>query len=432
MAKLAVLADDFTGALDTGVQFAKVGVATLVTATPSPIQQKTVMECEVLVLNLETRHLSAELAGRWVADSMAMLKAAGVEYFYKKTDSALRGNIGAELEAMCTGEAIFFIPAFPKAGRTTVDGRHYCDGLPISSSVFGKDPFNPVLHDSIADIIAASSPIDVLTVSQRELPLFTKPRGGGRIVVFDAADDEGMRRIAEKLSALGTPRLLAGCAGMAEYMPEMMGLERKPLPSVSFNVGGLTVVSGSLNEMTLEQVEYGRANGFSTVDLTPEQKLCADITKSGLYRQIADKIREMRGSGVRLILQASSGAEDLRRTNALARSMHLSADDTRERVAANMGRLTAMLLEDYQCGTLAVFGGDTLISALRTIGCDGIKPVCEIESGVVLSSLSRNGGEMSLITKSGGFGNKDIIVRIEQFINNCFNKYKEGKGEAYA
>lgn len=432
MVKLAILADDFTGALDTGVQFAKVGITTLVTTTFPPILQEAAMKSEVLVLDLETRHLTAGEAGKRVAVCMALLKSAGIEYFYKKTDSAMRGNIGAELEAMCDGETLFFAPAFPKAGRTTIGGRHYCDGVPISKSVFGKDPFNPVAYDFIADIIATHSQMEVVTVSQTDLSFLAKPHNGGRILVFDAASDEEMRRVAEKLKGLGAPRLMAGCAGMAEYLPEMIGLEKKNVDRVSFSQNGLTVVSGSLNEMTLEQVEYAQAHDFSVLELTPEQKLCADITKSGLYEQLAEKVKAMRGSGIRLILQASSGTENLRRTDELARGMNLSAGDTRERVASNMGRLAAMLLENGWSGTLAVFGGDTLISAMRAIGCDGIRPVCEVESGVVLSSLPLNGADISLITKSGGFGNKDIIVRIEQFINDCFEEYKEGEGTVYA
>ena len=54
MIRLLVLADDFTGALDTGVQFSKAGVSTFVsTNTRFPSGE----QMEVLVLDLETRHL---------------------------------------------------------------------------------------------------------------------------------------------------------------------------------------------------------------------------------------------------------------------------------------------------------------------------------------------------------------------------------------
>lgn len=433
MAKLAVLADDFTGALDTGVQFTKVGIPTLVTTTLFPEPVKTAGKAEVLVLDLETRHLTAGEAGRIISSHMEILRTAGVEYFYKKTDSAMRGNIGAELEAMCgDSESLFFVPAFPKAGRTTVAGRHYCDGVPVSQTVFGKDPFNPVIDDYIPAIIARQSTAEVVTVPQDKLPSLTGAAAkSNKIFVFDAADDGEMRQVAEKLRQIGTPRLTAGCAGMAEYLPEMLDLARKPPQSISLGGPGLVVVSGSINEMTLEQVEYARKRGFVTLELAPEQKLCDDIARSRFRGPLMEKIREIRGSGGKLILQAASGSGNIRETDALAASMKLSPSATRERVAANMGRLIGMLMEEDSAGTLAVFGGDTLISVMRTIGCDGISPVSEIESGVVLSSLTYKDRKMSLITKSGGLGNRDVIVRIEQFINNYFIE-KEGQGKIYA
>ena len=60
MLTLAVFADDLTGALDTGVQFAASGVKTAVTVGTAPPES-----CTVAVCDLETRHLSpAEAAAR--------------------------------------------------------------------------------------------------------------------------------------------------------------------------------------------------------------------------------------------------------------------------------------------------------------------------------------------------------------------------------
>lgn len=439
MPKLAVLADDFTGALDTGVQFAKVGIPTLVTMMTSLPIDDVPDDTGVLVLDMETRHLSAIEARRLAIEGVERLKAVGAEYFYKKTDSALRGNIGAELDAMCAscaGETLFFIPAFPKAGRTTVDGRHYCDGVPISRTVFGKDPFNPVIEDYVPSIIASQSSVKVATVSQRQLATVAwQPHGGERILVFDATSDDDMRSIAAKLAERGTPRLMAGCAGMAEYLPGMLELRRNARRNIFFSQPGLIIVSGSLNKMTFEQIEYAREQGFVVVELTPEQKLCADLAKSNFRRPLLEKIREQSRAGARMIIHAVSGSEGIRQTDELARSLGLSAEETRVRVAANLGGLIGMLIEEGVGGSFAVFGGDTLVSVMRAIGGRGIVPICEIESGVVLSTLAFKNGEMSLITKSGGLGSKEIIIRIEEFVNKSL-KHKslnnKGEGKIYA
>ena len=60
MISLLMIADDFTGALDTGVQFAASGIATrVVVGTDIELVAKA-DEAQVLVVDAETRHLAPE------------------------------------------------------------------------------------------------------------------------------------------------------------------------------------------------------------------------------------------------------------------------------------------------------------------------------------------------------------------------------------
>ena len=103
MVELMIIADDFTGALDSGVHFAEKGIRTRVIVSME--NDRSWEECllsgetTVLVVDAETRHASPEQAGRKVSAIVSDGRKAGIPYIYKKTDSALRGNIGSELEA---------------------------------------------------------------------------------------------------------------------------------------------------------------------------------------------------------------------------------------------------------------------------------------------------------------------------------------------
>ena len=94
MLRLLMIADDFTGALDTGVQLAAHGIPTQVV-----VGQADLSACSstVLVVDTETRHLPAAKAAKAVEELTRSAVENGVSCIYKKTDSALRGNIGAEL-----------------------------------------------------------------------------------------------------------------------------------------------------------------------------------------------------------------------------------------------------------------------------------------------------------------------------------------------
>ena len=99
MLQLLIIADDFTGALDTGIQFRGKHTALRFGQKAERFLKDLDADTSVLVIDAETRHLppkrAAEIVGRITADAAA----AGVRCIYKKTDSGLRGNIGAELAA---------------------------------------------------------------------------------------------------------------------------------------------------------------------------------------------------------------------------------------------------------------------------------------------------------------------------------------------
>ena len=97
MLRLLMIADDFTGALDTGVQLAAHGIPTQVV-----VGQADLYACSstVLVVDTETRHLPAAKAAEAVARLTRSAVENGVGCIYKKTDSALRGNIGGKFHLL--------------------------------------------------------------------------------------------------------------------------------------------------------------------------------------------------------------------------------------------------------------------------------------------------------------------------------------------
>src|SRR5262249_51939907 len=120
---ILVIADDLTGANDAGVQFAAAGIRSLVFANDH--LAKLPENYPAVVINTESRHIPASQAAERVRKIGLMGMRAGVRCFYKKTDSTLRGNIGAELEALLSAAGVAgipFVPALPDLGRTTRDG----------------------------------------------------------------------------------------------------------------------------------------------------------------------------------------------------------------------------------------------------------------------------------------------------------------------
>jgi D-threonate/D-erythronate kinase len=138
MSSVLVLADDFTGAMDTGHGFAARGCAVrVVVAEPNAddTDRPSSGDSDVLAVDLDTRDLEPTAASTAVA---SFLEAGPVpELVYKKVDSTLRGNVVREVDAAleATGAELAVVaPAFPGTGRVTVNGRHLVDGRPLEDA----------------------------------------------------------------------------------------------------------------------------------------------------------------------------------------------------------------------------------------------------------------------------------------------------------
>lgn len=84
MVKLLMIADDFTGALDTGIQFVKKGIKTQV-FTEQIIEEKDIKaDVEVLVVDTESRPMNAQEAGRVVGRLTKWAVNRGIQMIFKR------------------------------------------------------------------------------------------------------------------------------------------------------------------------------------------------------------------------------------------------------------------------------------------------------------------------------------------------------------
>ena len=120
MTRLAVIADDLTGALDASAPFAARGLSTVVALGRHDLPAALAGGADIVGVSTDSRDLAPAAARQAVADCVALLPA-GLPIL-KKVDSRLKGNIEAELDAIPFQRALV-IPAIPAFGRWMRDGR---------------------------------------------------------------------------------------------------------------------------------------------------------------------------------------------------------------------------------------------------------------------------------------------------------------------
>ena len=95
---------------------------------------------------------------------------------------------------------------------------------------------------------------------------------------------------------------------------------------------------------------------------------------------------------------------------AAARGIDL--DGLRVGISGSVGQMFGALFGSEHLGTLLLTGGDTLLQCMNSVGARELEPVCELESGIVLARFAYQGRTRYVITKSGGFGQEDLLVEL--------------------
>ena len=350
---------------------------------------------------------SKEDAYRAVYDVTKKAKACGTRYILKKVDSALRGNVGAELAASlaATGEkTLYFVPAFPRMKRVTRNGIQYIDGdIPVAESVFRQDPFNPVRHSAVADVIAETTSAAVYSADTNQAHY---PAG---IAVFDAQTDGDIQRIAAHLFHGVGASLVSGCAGLAAAIPTVLRFPKTAEDKIAVPPKLITFC-GSVNPISIQQCEEAETCGMPRFHLI-QNGYAEDET------HLANRVAAASaGSAITILDTGSTDVGD---------GAEATAENSR-RVAEKMGAVISRVSCLAPDATLFIIGGDTLIAFIHCLGIKTIIPAAELMPGVVLAKYRFEGAWRYLISKSGGFGEPDLLRRVSLKLSLLAQETEDG------
>ena len=411
MVRVLIMADDFTGALDTGVQFSNYGVHTLVTSDLEFEFWETTDQIEVLVFNTETRYLDKCEAYEVIKKIAIKAKDKNIQYIFKKVDSALRGNVASELRALSDvfeDVTIPFIPAYPEQNRFSFEGILYIDSIPVSKSVFGQDPYEPVTESHIPSLLLKEADLKTSITKKYKIP----PKEE-RILLMESHSDEEMLSQGHELLVNDALNITAGCAGFGKALANII-YNKRTITQNDINFP-LLIVCGSMNPVTKKQIAFAENNGFDRISLTMEQ-LCD--------KQYWDTVKGQEDMNQYLKMDQPLMFETYGNISAdKVNGVPEERTELRFRIGQSLGYLVKNLILSDINRTLLFTGGDTLYQSMRVLGITEIKPLKELFPGIVLGSIDFEDKKHYIITKSGGLGNEDLFIKLNELIHN--------KGDAY-
>lgn len=408
MLEIAVIADDLTGAADTGIQFRPLFAETLLVADSA---LGAGPNAQALAIHTGTRAVSPEKAREKVYSAARNLLGIAPARVYKKVDSCLRGNLGAETDAVVDAlnlNLAFIAPAFPQVGRTTVDGIHLVHGEPVAETEMGRDPATPVTQSRLADVIAAQSRLPVGHIGLETIEAGTDAiatavdalaEKGIVLITFDATHQDHLKSIAGLTLDRFPSTLLVGSAGLGHGLRDCMveaGTEMGDYGSPARRPGHHLIALGTASAQARRQVETLR--GEFDLDLI---ELSAEDLATGAIGQLA------------------SVAARLNETDVIVRIAPPQSEPDREfagRVALGFGAFIAELLRQSKPASVFLSGGDSAISVLDQLGAKALRLECEISPTLVCGTVV--GGEadgLSLGTKPGAMGDDNAMLLWRKF-----------------
>lgn len=396
MSRNLIIADDFTGANDTGVQLRRLGFATSVVFR-YPGSPKEGVSC---VIDTESRGLTGAEAYAKVTSDIEKVDFSDFEYVIKKVDSTLRGNIADEVKAVDEAYGsglVLFMPALPDLGRTTVDKIHRLNGVPITKTEIAKDPKKPVVLDDIQAVLKTVYEEPVRHFCIEEIEAGALDFTGVRVVSCDAVTNAHMQTVIRAAKATGRKVLYVGTAAMAD---NIFQLECPMKPAMG--------LIASVSAVTNEQVKYAERAGVTLVSI-PVYELFDDESRADVYAEKAVEALKS-GKDTLVLSSASYDRSDLVRTVEAGVKRGMLREDVSVWTQYIMGYIGNKVLKNAGVSGIFLTGGDTAIGFFHTAGAIGSEILGEIAVGIPLMRLI--GGEydgLKVITKAGAFGKEDAI-----------------------
>lgn len=388
--RIGIVADDLTGAADTGVAFLADGGPVLVRWPDRAGRCDWLsLDAEVLAVDTRGRATDAERARGMTREAVSAFRECGVGTLYKKIDSMLRGHVGGEvraaLDSWYPGSIAVVAPAFPSAGRITVNGHQCVDGVPIA----GRESVPATLEH--AGIRTRHADLDCVRHGALE-EMFRASLMDATAIVCDAENEEDLAAIARAGACLGSPIVWVGSGGLAHAIAAngQAAVSRTRPPQLKL-AGPLLIVVGSTTETARAQADHLAAAGVRHVAV-PVASLAGGLSTA--RADFGPEIRNHFRAGEDVLVTVRPAGE------------------TRVADPALMARLGVLLRTcATSAGGLVLTGGDTAIGMLQAWGTLALRLVDEMEPGIVLATTI---GPLSIpvVTKAGSFGDRATLTRV--------------------
>ncbi|HAK35421.1 MAG TPA: four-carbon acid sugar kinase family protein [Pantoea sp.] len=402
-----VIADDFTGANDAGSGLAQAGARVHVLfSSETPLDSAA---ADVWVISTDSRAVSpAEAEARTEAVVRQHQAFIAQGWLFKKIDSTLRGNIGAEVRAALAASGkkrALIVPAVPRLGRVTRRGEVLVNGVSLTETEYASDPKTPVISARVLTQLGiAGSEIDLAALrSDRFATLLAEQQGA---VVIDAESESDIALILAAAAQLDETPLLVGAAGLSDALGAQLAAR---------NSAPVLAVIGSMSASAQQQIaRLAAQRDIALVDIDIRQLFERPCWPSSA--QWTEQALAALRNGQHTVIRTCQCADQRHEIDALCQQQQITRQQLGEAICQFLGELTLRLCRAQRPAGLYLSGGDVAIAVAQALGASGFQ-IQGIVAGCVPHGVLLNSEfTLPVMTKAGGFGDENTLVAAIRFI----------------
>ena len=433
---IGIIADDLTGANDTALQFMLNNVDTniLLNTDQEPEKANT---SQAWAIATESRNIAPEFAFEKVKlATQYLVEKVNPDYFYKKIDSTVRGNISVEVLSMLEvlgWDAAIIMPAFPQENRITVGGYHLLKGIPIERTEMARDPHSPIYESHLPTLLQSQlgenlknlvGSIELKTILDGAGPILQTMNklieNGVKLIVADSVSITDLEQIVlamqkSNYKILPVGNSAAGRVLSNEWFPraeksvEVLPIKIPKLPKF--------IVSGSATQITSSQIDkYEQSADYE------ENTLVIELGMVNILAGVKDELVK------RIVTNLTGENVVMVHTSKLLNNFDGFSDDTMKADLSKSGlagavtdflaELTGRVLEKTKA-VLITLGGETSYKCCNAINANQLKLLDEVLPAIALSKNIKS--DQFIVTKSGNLGGVNTLIEII----NYFKKHEE-------
>ncbi|MGY4691676.1 four-carbon acid sugar kinase family protein [Salibacterium sp. K-3] len=427
--KLSILADDLTGAGDSGVQIIKYGM------TPAVVIQDQGQKAKdsIYIYNTDSRTMTAEDSYQTIKNYCRKIDQPDETIIYKKIDSTMRGNIGREINALYdyfTPDFVITAPAHPSNGRTVKNRLMYLHDTLLHESEVARDPKTPVVHSDINQIIQEQSRretghiyLDDLHAGETAILDILRTCKDNHIhhITADAVEESDLAKLAEYVERAPYSVVWGGSAGLIYHLPAVYGYEEKIFhaPGIPESSKAALFVVGSMSASGRNQLRFLlQDDNVTGLEIQSIEVAASAERREREFIRICKESEMAAAKGFHLALYSSDDAADAVQKG---KEAGLTSIEVSDLISRFLGETAAAVMNELHLERLFLTGGDTALQVMKNLGAEMFELLDEVEPGVPIGKLPDR-SNMYAVTKAGNFGRETVMKTALSRLNTMDTK----------